>query len=288
MKKEASNKIKLGIFISIGMLAFIAGIYFIGQGQQLFRSTFRISGVFKDVAGLQAGNAVRLSGVNVGTVDNIRIESDSSIRVEILIDERTRKFIKKDAVATIGSEGLMGNKLLIITPGTGGKHVIEEGDSVLTSLPMDLDDVMISIKSTIDNTSNITRDLALITANIQSGKGTIGKLLMDKTMVENFDSTFTNLKEGSARFKDFMDKASELDAALVSLNQTMVNTANITKDLSNITKNIHDGKGSVGKLLMDSAYAQNIDSTLVNIKEGTAGLKSLLEKAKTSWLLWGD
>jgi phospholipid/cholesterol/gamma-HCH transport system substrate-binding protein len=287
MKKDVSNKIKLGIFISIGMLLFIAGIYFIGQGQQLFRSTFRISGVFKDVAGLQAGNAVRLSGVNVGTVDNIRIESDSSIRVEILIDERTRVFIKKDAMATIGSEGLMGNKLLIITPGTGGKNVIEDGDSVATSVPMDLDDVMETIQTTIENTSNITRDLSLITANIQSGKGTIGKLLMDKTMVENFDSTFANLKDGSARFKVFMEKASELDAALISINQTMENTAALTKDLSLITGSIHAGNGTVGKLLMDSSYAKNIDSTLVNLKEGTAGLKSLLEKAKTSWLLWG-
>lgn len=288
MKKEVSNKIKLGIFISIGMLLFIAGIYFIGQGQQLFRSTFRISGVFKDVAGLQAGNAVRLSGVNVGTVDNIRIESDSSIRVEILIDERTRTFIKKDAMATIGSEGLMGNKLLIITPGTGGKEVIEDGDSVMTSVPMDLDDVMVTIQSTINNTSNITRDLALITANIQSGKGTIGKLLMDKSMVADFDSTFANIKEGSSRFKILMKKAGELDEAIVSINQTMENTAALTKDLSRITSSIEAGKGTVGKLLMDSSYAKNIDSTLVNLKEGTAGLKSLLEKAKTSWLLWGD
>src|SRR3990172_4748386 len=104
MKKDTSNKIKLGIFISIGMTVFIIGIYFIGEGQQLFRSTFRISGVFKDVAGLQAGNNVRLSGVNVGVVDNIQIESDSSTRVEMLIDEDARMFIKKDAIAAIGSE----------------------------------------------------------------------------------------------------------------------------------------------------------------------------------------
>ena len=105
------------MFVTMGMAVFIAGIYFIGEGQQLFRSTFRISGVFKDVAGLQPGNNVRFSGINVGVVDNISIISDSSVRVEILIDDDTRKFIKKDAVASIGSEGLMGNKILIITPG---------------------------------------------------------------------------------------------------------------------------------------------------------------------------
>src|SRR4030042_3712570 len=99
MKKSTGNKIKLGIFISIGIVVFIFALYFIGERQQLFRSTFRLSGVFKDVAGLQAGNNVRLSGINVGTVENIVLVSDSSVRVEIIIDESTRKFIKKDAVA---------------------------------------------------------------------------------------------------------------------------------------------------------------------------------------------
>ena len=125
MKKDTSNKIKLGIFISIGMMVFIVGIYFIGAGRQLFTSTFRISGVFKDVAGLQPGNNVRLSGINVGTVDNIVIVSDTSVRVEILIEESVRMYIKKDAVASIGSEGLIGNKTIILYPGTGGKMEIE-------------------------------------------------------------------------------------------------------------------------------------------------------------------
>src|SRR3970040_63675 len=114
MKINTINKMKLGIFISLGITVFIAAIYFIGEKQQLFRSTFRLSGVFADVAGLQAGNNVRLSGINVGTIENIVMISDTSVRVEILVDESIRKFIKKDAIAIIGSEGLMGNKILII------------------------------------------------------------------------------------------------------------------------------------------------------------------------------
>jgi phospholipid/cholesterol/gamma-HCH transport system substrate-binding protein len=286
MKKGTSNKIKLGIFISIGLLVFIVGIYFIGEGQQLFRSTFRISGSFKDVAGLQAGNNVRLSGVTVGVVDNIQIESDSSIRVEMLIDEKTRMFIKKDAKATIGSEGLMGNKMMIITPGTGGKKEIENKDTVQTDMPMNLDEVFLSLKTTIDNTSNITNDLSKITHNIQSGKGTIGKLLMDQSMRQNFDSTVENLKEGSASFKILMDKANDIDKILTSLKTTIDNTSSITSNLSKITDSIHSGKGTIGMLLMDSTMRQNIDSTAVNLKESSAGLKTLLEKAKDSWLLW--
>ena len=85
MKKDTGHKVQLGIFISLGIVLFILGIYFVGERQQLFRRSFRISGVFKDVAGLQAGGNVRLSGINVGTVDNITMVSDTSVRVDILV-----------------------------------------------------------------------------------------------------------------------------------------------------------------------------------------------------------
>ena len=224
MKKNTGNKIKLGIFTSLGILVLIVGIYFIGERQQLFRSTFHLTGVFKDVAGLQAGSNVRFSGVNVGTVDNIRIVSDTSVRVEILIDEGTRKFIKKDALASIGSEGLMGNKILIIIPGTGGKKEIENNDMVQTVQPIDMDDVMLSLKKTIDNASNITTNLSSITGNIQSGKGTIGRLLMDHSLAQNFDSSIVSLKQGLFGLKNLMDDtkisfANNFDSTFVNLKE---------------------------------------------------------------------
>ena len=287
MKKNTTNKIRLGIFISLGIAVFILAIYFIGEQQQLFRSTFRLSGVFKDVGGLQAGNNVRLSGINVGTIENISIVSDTSVRVEILIDESIRKFIKKDAVAIIGSEGLMGNKVLIINPGTGGKMIIENNDIIETAQPINIDDILISLKTTIENTSSITGDLSKIINDVQIGKGTIGKLIVDKSMGQNIDSTFTNLKEGSIGFKIFMDKAKDLEDILISLRSTIDNTTNITSDLSTITGNIQSGKGTIGRLLTDQSLGQNIDSTFINLKEGSIKLNELIEEAKDSWLLWG-
>ena len=207
MKKDTGNKIRLGLFISLGIAVFILGIYFIGERQQLFRGTFRVTCVFKDVGGLQAGSNVRLSGINVGTVDNIIIVSDTSVKVDILIDEATRKFIKKDAFASIGSDGLMGNKILIINPGTGGKTEIENNDTLGTIQPINMDDLMASLKSTIDNTSHITNDLSKITNSIQSGRGTVGRLLMDPSLAQNIDSTFVNLKDGTAGLKLLMTKA---------------------------------------------------------------------------------
>jgi phospholipid/cholesterol/gamma-HCH transport system substrate-binding protein len=285
MKKKISHKVRLGIFVSLGILIFILAIYFIGEKQQLFRSTFRLTGVFKDVAGLQVGNNVRLSGINVGTIDNITIISDTSVRVIILVDENTRQFIKKDAIAGIGSEGLMGNKVLVISPGTGGEKTIENDDVIATSQPIDVDDIMISLKSTMDNAAYITGDLAKISTNIESGKGTIGRLMMDKTWRQDIQSTIINLKDGSVGFKTFMEKTNELDSILVRLNKTIDNTSSITYDLSRITNNIQSGEGMIGKMLMDQSMGQNFDSTLINLKNSLAEFEIFMKKAQESWLL---
>jgi phospholipid/cholesterol/gamma-HCH transport system substrate-binding protein len=287
MEKNSTNKIKLGIFISLGMLILILGVYFIGERQQMFRSTFRLNGVFKNVSGLQIGNNVRLLGVNVGTIDNITIISDTLVNVEIMIDEDARQFIKKDAIASIGSEGLMGNKALIINPGTGRKKRIENGGLIATSMPIDIDSILSKVKTTIDYTAEITGDLASMTKNIESGKGTIGKLIMDQEWRQKFESTFTNLENGSDDFRTLMAKANDIDDLLLSIKETTANTSNITKNLASITNNLESGNGTVGRLLMDPTTANNIDSTFISLKDSAVGLKLLMEKAKWSWLLWG-
>ena len=285
MKKNSANKIKLGIFVSLGLVVLILAIYYIGEKQLLFQSTFRLTGVFTDVGGLQPGNNVRLSGISIGTVESISLISDTTVRVEIVIDESSRKFIKKDAVATIGSEGLIGNKVLVINPGTGGKKSIENNDVIQTAQPIDVDDIMLSLKTTIDNTALITGDLAKISTNIESGKGTIGRLMMDPTWRENIQSTIINLKDGSEKFVVFMDKSQQIDNILLALNSNIDSTSAVIQDLSKITSNIEAGEGVVGKLLMDQSMGQNLDSTLINLKKGLAEFEIFMKMAQESWLL---
>ena len=287
MKKEMGSKIRLGIFISLGIAFFTAGIYFIGVTQQMFTSTFRITGIFKDVGGLQAGNIVRFSGINVGTAENIKIISDTSVRVDMRIDEKVRQFIKKDAEAIIGSEGLLGNKILIITPGTSGTKGIENNDVIATNVPVSMDDVLLSVKGTIDNASKITSAVSKITDNMQAGKGTVGRLLMDKEMSQNFDSTFASLREGSAQYKLLMEKANTMGDILITLKATVDTTNRIAMDLSKIASNIQSGKGTIGRLLMDDTLTQNLDSTVVNLKDALAGFTIFMQKAQKSWLMWG-
>ena len=106
---------------------------------------------------------------------------------------------------------------------------------IQTAQPIDVDDIMVSLKTTIDNTAIITGDLAKISTNIESGKGTIGRLMMDQTWRENIQATIVNLKEGSDEFKIVMDKAGEIDSILIAIKSTIAYTAAITNDLATIT-----------------------------------------------------
>jgi len=207
-KKNQGNKIKLGIFVSVGLLIFTAGIYFIGQKQQLFNNTFTISGIFKDISGLEVGNNVRFSGINVGVISTIEIISDSSVRVDMSIESKAQKFIKKDAKATIGSDGLMGNKIVIIMPGKSNQKQVNDNDFIGTSMPVSLDDILVKLQLTSNNAANITDNLSAITDNIRSGKGTIGKLFMDTVLAKNIDQSIINIKQGAGGFKQNMEAAS--------------------------------------------------------------------------------
>jgi phospholipid/cholesterol/gamma-HCH transport system substrate-binding protein len=162
MQKNNEHKMRLGIFVSIGLTLFIIAIYFIGDKQQLFNKTFQINSVFKDVSGLQVGNNVRFSGINIGVVESIEIVSDSAVKVIFNIDNKVRAYIKKDAKITIGSDGLMGNKVAIIIPGTKSKLEIANNDVIVATVPVSMDDILFNLKVTSSNAAYITDDLAAI------------------------------------------------------------------------------------------------------------------------------
>lgn len=207
MNSSAGNKIKLGIFIFLGMLLFILGIYYIGNRQKIFGNTFRAKAIFGNVNGLQVGNNVRFSGINVGIIENMEQVSDTTVRVDMLIEEKVRKFIKKDAKAVIGSEGLMGNKTMIIAAGTPGQREIEHDDFLVTSQSVTMDDILQKLKITSENAAEITSDLATITANITSGQGTVGMLFMDTVFAMNLYEAIVNVKRGSKEFEENMEAA---------------------------------------------------------------------------------
>lgn len=209
MEKSVGNNIKLGLFISISILLLIVGIYFVGDRNKMFSNTFHVSGIFKDISGLQVGNNVRFSGINVGIIEDIEQITDTTVRVDMMIDMDNQQFMKKTSKAVIGNDGLMGNKIIVITPGTNSTLALEDNDTITTSQPITMDDILLKLKLTVDNAAVISNDLALITNNIKDGKGTIGKLFMDSTFAENLDKALLNVRQGAKGFKQNMDAASK-------------------------------------------------------------------------------
>jgi phospholipid/cholesterol/gamma-HCH transport system substrate-binding protein len=205
--KQTGNKIRLGAFVTIALALFIIVIYFIGSGQHLFSRTIHINGTFRDLGGLQVGNNVRFTGINVGTIDAVEIITDSTVKVDMIIEKKVQKFIKKDAAATIGSEGLMGNKVINIIAGSAGSTMIEDGGSVRTITPVSLDDIMKNLELTTINAAIITDDIAALTSNIRSGKGAIGKIFMDPTFANSLNQTLVNAQKAAGGFSENMEAA---------------------------------------------------------------------------------
>ncbi len=256
MNKESGFTWKLGMFVVIGLALFVLTIYFVGKQKNLFGSTFQLKAKFKTVSGLKEGNNVRFSGINVGTVKNIDLITDTSVMVVLLIKNDVRQFIKSDATASIGSEGLMGDKVLTISPGTISNSPVKDNDLIVSKRAIEMEDVMSSVKASVDNAGIITSQLAEFSYKMNNGNGTLTKLVSDEEFGNSLKSTLANLQTSSNEFAKFTTK-------------------------------MNDGKGALSKLVSDEQFGKTLDSTMSNLQAGTKGLSENMEAAKNNFLLKG-
>jgi len=185
----------------------VAAIYYIGKQKNKFGSVLHIYAQFHSVSGLKSGSNVRLGGIDVGTVDAISLTTDTTVRVDMIIQKKVQKFIKKDARAGISSEGLMGDKVVTITAGTPGQAIVGNGDSLSSIPPIETDAIISSLKTSADNAAIITGNLADISSRIKSGKGALGKLLHDTTLSTNLSSTMRHLNTSTKKLDENMEAA---------------------------------------------------------------------------------
>ncbi|WP_433778566.1 MlaD family protein [Flavobacterium anhuiense] len=207
MEKQSGYTWKLGMFVTIGLLLFIMAVYFIGKQQNLFGSTFHITSQFKTVSGLEVGNNVRFSGINVGTVEQIQLKNDSTVVVVLVMKEEVRKFIKTDATASIGSDGLMGDKVLTISPGAKSKKVIEDNGQIASVDGIEMQDLMKSVKKSVDNVGIISEELAIFSHSMNNGNGALARLVKDDKMANSVSNTLSNLETGTKGFSENMEAA---------------------------------------------------------------------------------
>ena len=190
-------KIRLGLFVAGGLAIFVLAIFIIGKQKNLFNPVFKLTTTFYNVSGLQVGNNIRFSGINVGTVDNIMIINDSTVKVYMLIRKEVHQFIKSDCEVTIGSEGLIGDRLLTITQGGSDSPLAKEGQWLASQEPVETDAIMASLEVTAANAEVISQQLAEVMYKVNGGQGTLGRLIQDTTIAENLNQTIVNLKTSS-------------------------------------------------------------------------------------------
>lgn len=202
-------KIRLGLFIIGGLAIFMVAIFIIGKQKNLFNPVFGLTTTFYNVSGLQVGNNIRFSGISIGTVDNIKIINDSTVKVYMLMRKEVQQFIKTDCEVSIGSEGLIGDRLLIISQGSDSGKLARDGQALVSNEPVETDAIMASIEVTAANAEIITYQLSEIMTKINSGEGTLGRLLQDTTLAENLNQTIVNLKKSSKGLDENMNAAKD-------------------------------------------------------------------------------
>jgi len=310
MEKTISEKIRLGLFVLIGSLLFIVTIYFIGNKQQMFGNTNHLKAKFSNVNGLLLGNNVRYSGINVGTVREIEMINDSVIIVDMVIEESIFSHIRKDAMATISSDGLVGNMIINIIPGDGVQPSVQPGDVIGSVGRIRTDDLLSTLSVTNNNAALLTADLLKITKEITQGKGTLGLLVNDTTMSNDLKQTVYYLKKtskGTAESVENLNKllgslnnkdnvvgvlrdtavANKIKSVVINLEKSSDEIDKVVTNLNTTVLNAKEGKGAINYLSNNPNLVKKIDSTMTNINSASFKLNENLEALKHSFLFKG-
>lgn len=312
MRKSTSQKAKVGIFMVLGTLILIVALYSIGKRQHIFSKNIQLYSVFANINGLQVGNNVRYSGVNVGTVSKIEMTGEGKINVQLAVEEKTAFFIKKDAITSISSDGLVGSMVVNIIPGKNElTEKVSNGDTLQSYSRIGAEDMLSTLNTTNENAALLTSDLLKITNKILEGKGTLGALVSDTLLAQDIKQSLAELKntsrgasEAVARVNAIIGKinydesaASVLLSDTVSANQLRNVFGNIEKSgedlattidhLNEYINEIKTGKGTINYLTQDENFVKEIDSTMENIKEASEKLNENMEAMRSNFLFRG-
>jgi len=291
MQYSRGRKIRLGIFILLGTLIFVAFFYMIGSSSQLFSKSVTIHTVFPSVSGLRTGDHVRFSGIIVGTVSDLQITTDTTVHVDMSIDRRMLKFIRQDSRVEIKPEALIGDKMLVVYSGTAESPRVREGDFLEPIGSIHLEDIVHQLSGELRKTEDIIKNVVDITGKVNEGEGTAGRMLNDSSIAVHLDQSLKNFAELTDNLKEFTvqmnDPDSDLgkliyrdnltarmDSILITMQLVALNTEQASKDLALTSTElkmsaqaVNQGSGAVNKFLYDSAFADTIQLMISNMNQ---------------------
>jgi phospholipid/cholesterol/gamma-HCH transport system substrate-binding protein len=294
MAKKTST-VKLGIFIFLGITILVVAIFMLGGKEQLFSSTFNVKAYFKTVQGLKSGATVRLSGIDVGTVKDVQIVNDTTGRVQVTmsIKEDVGRFIRTDTRATIETEGLVGNKVVVLEIGSSSAERVRDGGTIRTKEPMSISAVIEETQGVMEYTKRMTKDLSEIVARVNRGEGSIGKLLVDDELYTDATNLTKQADKSLQSITGEFDKVTELfDNLGQGVKSVVTNVDSTIADLDSILTGVKEGRGILGEMLVNgSPFDSTLRATMKNVEKTTADarlaasrLAENMEALKHNWL----
>ena len=286
---------KLGIFIFLGSALLVILIFLLGNKDQLFSSTFTVKAYFKNTEGLRNGASVRFGGIDVGAVKNISIVNDTTGKVEVSmrIKDEIRRFIKKDSQASIETEGLVGNKVVMVSMGSEQADAISDGGTILSKEPLSFADIIEETQGIMAYTKEMTKNLAEIVHKVNEGEGTIGKIINDNRLYE----AATNLTESADRSMnsltgDMKEVIGLFDELGKGVQNVVTNVNSIVTRIDTVLQGVSEGKGILGSLVSDKGKeAKSLNQILDNLivvsedaKISASRLAENMEALKHNWL----
>jgi len=311
MENDNKKSVIVGIFVLIGIVILVTGVLTLGSQQKAFVKTFSLKAVFDDIGGLQVGNNVWYSGVKIGTVRRVNFYGDSQVEVVMNLDTEVQDFIRKDSKATISSDGLIGNKIIVIYGGTSAAPRAENEDRLESVMPLDTDKMMETLQENNNNLVSITNDLKVLTGKIASGEGIIGAVLTDSLLARDFELMMSELQKTAinssrltsnlARFSANLDNEGTLMYELAhdttvfsSLRETAKKLETTSQSANEVIHNFKDASeqlssdsNALGMFLNDPEFAEYIKSTMSSLDTGSTKFNETMEAMRYHWLFRG-
>jgi phospholipid/cholesterol/gamma-HCH transport system substrate-binding protein len=305
------KQITVGVFILLGLVIFVLGVFTLGSQRKAFVKSISVNAVFSDIQGLKAGNNVWFSGVKIGTIKKIQFYGTSQVQVFMNIEEDAHQYIHKNSAASISSDGLIGNKIVVISGGSTKFPFVEDGDQLQVASTLSTDDIMKTFQVNNKNLVDVTSDFKVLARNLVEGKGAAGALLADEQIATNFKAIVENLKtttesankmavemnaftktlntKGGLADKLMTDTAvfSKLQQSVNELQKITQSASAMTENLNKATSKFNKTDNAVGLLINDQNTADQVKGIMQNLETSSKKLDENMEALQHNFLLRG-
>ena len=306
-QRATGNYAKLGLFVFAGLGCLLVILFLLGRQQNLFTRSFLVRADFRNVAGLLTGNNVRLGGIPVGTVREITLLNDSTVRVAMSLNRNAQLLVHKNAVATIGTDGLVGNTIINLSARPGPAPLVAAGDLLRSHRPVSVDDLLGTLDVSNKNLVGITHDLRQITGKLNDSKA-LWSLLDDQQLAANLRLSLRNAATASGQLNTASHDVAQLTRGVRRgrgpLGYLLTDTAfagrlghtsrqlagssdTLTALLTGLQVQVNTGAGPLHTLLTDTASSRQLRQTMQHVAQGTAGFSRSMDALQHSFLLRG-